>query len=478
MIPLMPLVVVAQLQVASSAMSLSVDDVMTRAAQVSDEADATQASVFRAVAEKRRALSEWLPQVNGIASYDRTLATIYDDEQLEGTPFGQRNAYSLSLSVVENLFAGFATRSRQKAALANMTSAEIGVAQAKAQAVYDCVQAYYDALLATELELIASATYAQADAIFASLEASYKEGNSSEFDFLRAKVARDTQQPAVVRARVDRSVTVLRLKQLLNIPDEQEVTLTSALEATPREEVTPDPTTRAPVRQAAALVDAQIATLARVESQHYPRLDANFQYARLAFPSGLPAFDDFSTNWTVGLALSVNIFSGLRITGDVEYAKADIYEARARLRQVQERSRLDTFDAVQQLEAARATLDAASGTIHQAQRTHDIATMRFHQGISTQLELNDARLQLQTAKTNYAQAARDVQVASTRVALLPLLPIMTQSQSTPGRMSTLGSGLTAQQLGASQSLGSTGAPSITANAGTSLSSPSSAQGTR
>ena len=462
---------------ATSALALSVDDVMARAAEASDDADASQAAVFRAVAEKRRALSEWLPQVNGIASYDRTIATIYDDEQLEGTPFGQRNAYALSLSVVENLFAGFASTSRRKAALANMTSAQVGLAQARAQAVYDCVQAYYDALLAAELESIASATYAQADAVLQSLEASYGQGNSSEFDFLRAKVARDTQQPAVVRARVDRDVALLRLKQLLNIPDEQSVTLTSALEATQTTPPELDPATRAPVRQANALLDAQLATLERVKSQHYPRLDANFQYARLAFPGGLPGWNDFSTNWTVGLALSVNLFSGLRISGDIAYAKADVHEARARLRQTQERSRLDTFDALQQLEAARVTLDAASGTITQAQRTYDIATTRFAQGISTQLELNDARLQLQTAKTNRAQAARDVQVAATRVALLPLLPIMASSQSSYARTSQ-GLGLTAQQLGAQQSLGSTGAPSITANAGTSLSSPSSAQGTR
>jgi outer membrane protein TolC len=49
--------------------------------------------------------------------------------------------------------------------------------------------------------------------------------------------------------------------------------------------------------------------------------------------------------------------------------------------------------------------------------------VRFTNGVSTQLELSDARLSLQQAEANRAQAARDLQVARARVALLPNLPV-------------------------------------------------------
>jgi outer membrane protein TolC len=45
--------------------------------------------------------------------------------------------------------------------------------------------------------------------------------------------------------------------------------------------------------------------------------------------------------------------------------------------------------------------------------------------VSTQLELSDARLSLQQAEANRTQAARDLQVARARVALLPNLPVTT-----------------------------------------------------
>ena len=56
----------------------------------------------------------------------------------------------------------------------------------------------------------------------------------------------------------------------------------------------------------------------------------------------------------------------------------------------------------------------------------EIANVRFTNGVSTQLELSDARLSLQLAEANRTQAARDLQVARARVALLPNLPVGTE----------------------------------------------------
>jgi outer membrane protein TolC len=68
-------------------------------------------------------------------------------------------------------------------------------------------------------------------------------------------------------------------------------------------------------------------------------------------------------------------------------------------------------------------MEATGGTIQQAARAYDIATLRYSRRPSTQLELSDSRLALQIAQANRAQAARDLQVARVRVALLPALPI-------------------------------------------------------
>src|SRR5262249_21651967 len=48
-----------------------------------------------------------------------------------------------------------------------------------------------------------------------------------------------------------------------------------------------------------------------------------------------------------------------------------------------------------------------------------------------QLELSDSRLLLQQAEANRAQAARDLQVARVKLALLPDLPLTTTGAATP-----------------------------------------------
>ena len=73
--------------------------------------------------------------------------------------------------------------------------------------------------------------------------------------------------------------------------------------------------------------------------------------------------------------------------------------------------------------AADAAWKASAGTVTQARRAYDIAELRYREGISTQLELADSRLALESAELNRAQAARDVQVARARLALLPNLPL-------------------------------------------------------
>ena len=64
---------------------------------------------------------------------------------------------------------------------------------------------------------------------------------------------------------------------------------------------------------------------------------------------------------------------------------------------------------------------ASAGTVEQAARAYQIAELRYREGLSTQTELLDSRIQLQQAQASRARAARDLQVAKVRIVLLPAL---------------------------------------------------------
>jgi outer membrane protein TolC len=159
-----------------------------------------------------------------------------------------------------------------------------------------------------------------------------------------------------------------------------------------------------------------------------PQLVLSSDFADIGFPSnGSPFGTDYVADWTVSVALSVPLFTGGRLKGQVESARADVEAARLRLQQTRERSDLDARTAGVQLGSAIAAWEASAGTEEQAQRAYEIAEVRYREGVSTQTELNDQRIQLAQAQVTRARAARDLQVARVRLALQPALPLSGQA---------------------------------------------------
>ena len=159
-------------------------------------------------------------------------------------------------------------------------------------------------------------------------------------------------------------------------------------------------------------------------AQRLPAISVNSTYTRIGYPtSSTSTWNDFRTNWNVGIGLSIPLFTGWRIKADEIMARAAVTEQQARLQLTRELATLDAASTRLSVTDARAAWEATAGVMQQAQRAYEIAELRYREGLSTQLELSDARLLLQQAQANRAQAARDVQVARVRLALLPDLPL-------------------------------------------------------
>ncbi|HEX2203206.1 MAG TPA: TolC family protein [Longimicrobium sp.] len=464
---------------------LSLEEALRRAEDGSEQLSISRAGVTRARGEQLRARSQRLPQVSATASYSRALASEFEslgggtdttstpappencgsfapnpalpiEERVDSLeravecaqnaspfaglgdlPFGRENTWRLGLDVNQNLFAGGRVAAQNRIADAGRRSAEIDVASTQAQIVLDVTQAYYDAVLADRLVEISEASLAQSERTLEQTRIARQVGNTPEFELLRATVSRDNLRPVVIQRRSDRQLAYTRLRLLLDLPADAPVRLTTPLnDAAPvpvarfatEERPLGDTTVanRAPVQQASEGVRVQEGLLRVARSQRLPTVSLFSQYGRINYPEGtLPDFSlsDFRTNWTVGAQLSVPVFTGGRIRGDELVARANLMEAQARLSQTRAAALLDTRTALERLDAARATWEASAGTVEQAERAYGIAEIRYREGLSTQVELSDSRILLQQAQANRAQAARDLQIARARVALLPYLPL-------------------------------------------------------
>ena len=458
----------AQATEAVPAGPLTLEQVLALAETRSEAIAISRAGVQRAEGETVRARSGQLPQLSASAAYDRALASefsgLFDGTDLgtgdgtdggfEDLPFGRANTWRISVALSQNLYDGGRLSAQARIADAGRDSARLGVSTARAQLMFDVTQAYYDAALSDRLVRIAEATLDQAGATLKQTQAGFDAGTQPEFELVRARVTRDSQTPLVIRARANREVALLRVKQLLDLPQDFNLQLADALGderlappasfatrvaqfetslpagdlavvsvAPPADIAVPD---RTAVHEAQATLRLRESSLKLAEAQRKPSITLNSTYSRLGYPSNFfPTFD--RSNWSVGAGLNVPILTGGRQRGDEQVARAELEQARLQLRQTQELAALDSRSAWAELVAARATWEASAGTVQQATRAYEIADVRYRAGVSTQLELSDARLLLQQSEVNRAQAARDLQVARARVALLPDLPIGTSS---------------------------------------------------
>jgi len=442
---------------------LSLEQVLAIAEARSEAVGIAQVGVTRTEGDAVRARAAERPQLSAAASYDRSLANefqgVFDNidfgngssdgssNGFEDLPFGRANTWRATLSFSQNLYSGGRIGAQKQLATLGRTTAEQSLVGARAQLRYDVTQAYYDVLLSERLVAIARSTLDQAGATLQQTQAGFDAGTQPEFEVLRARVSRDSQTPVLIRQRSNQEVAMLRLKQLLELPADYDLRLADDLGGAQLPPAAVFATRVAPVEAAlgptqsavAALLTAPLpernvvaeagtgvsvreAALKAVQAERMPTVSFTSNYSRIAYPTNVaPVFD--RANWSLGVSMSVPILTGGRQKGDEMLARADIETARLQEKQVQELAALDTRSAWAELIAARAAWEATAGTVQQATRAYEIADVRYRAGVSTQLELSDSRLLLQQAEANRALAARDLQVARARVALLPELPL-------------------------------------------------------
>ncbi len=470
--------------------SLALEEAVRIAESNSETIRIARAGVQRAQGQQYQARSQRFPQLNGSAGYTRTLASQFSstggrapavdttkpvpptapcDQYLLGPTattadrlagledasrcalganpfssfgnlgFGAKNQYNFGLAFSQNLFAGGRIQAQNAVANAGRRTADIELAAQRAQIRLDVTQAYFDAALADRLVALAESSAVQTGNVLRQTQLARNVGNVSEFELLRAQVSSANQRPIVIQRQSDREVAYLRLKQMLNLPLDNPLQLTTVVDDPAAIDAAIAPTynmgdttavNRATVREAVEAINAQRGLLRVAKAQRFPTLALTSQYGKVAFPiTNFPRTGDFRTNWTIAVGSTIPLFTGGRIKGDQLVAEANLSEAQARFDQVREFAALDSRVTINNLLQARAAWEASKGTAGQAARAYSIAEVRYKEGISTQIELNDSRILLEQAVANRALAARNLQVASVKLALLPDLPLQTGSTS-------------------------------------------------
>ena len=404
---------------------LSMEVAVERALASGEEMRTARAIVRDANGTVIEAMSAALPHVTGSVSYTRQFASLYEDfgtdtviaPIFQDSPFGAANSWNMELRATQLLFASGKVGAALKGAKAYRESANYTAEQTASDITLAVKRAYLEASMTEQLVAIARASLVQARDNLAQVQRFQLAGTRAEYDLLRAQVDVANQEPVVVEAENARALAILRLRWLINVPPDQPLDLITPLVSS--DGTLPvayldslGPGVRASVAAANADVRVREQAVKVARADRYPWLSASATLANLAFPETVSPFDaDFKRNWNAEVRLSIPIFLGRRTVGAVERAQATLDLTRAQRDQTTELVGLEIEKARAELQRAQSLVAARRLTVRQAMRAHHLASVRYTNGMSTQLEVSDARLIAQRAAADEVQATRDYRLA-------------------------------------------------------------------
>lgn len=411
------------LQEVADTLQLSVEEAVRRAVTVNENVLIARAERAAAEGRIKQVRSDALPQITANFGYTRNLQTpvifFNTEEGVEQIQVGSDNDYTMGLSLSQTVF-DFSLGPARTAARLGREATGAQVESARTRVALGARSAYYDVLLSQRLVEVQEQALEQAERRLSQVEDFYRAGTASEFDLLTAQVEVDNLRPPLIEARNQLSLRRDRLKRTAGIPLERTVVVTDTFpvpEATePEREL--DAYVEQALRQRPDLraqrirVDLQEENLTAQERDALPTLEFVAGLQRQASSSDLlPPERDFTQSASAGLNFSIPLFDGLARSGQVQQATAERDRERFRREQLREDIRLEVEQAHQALQAARERIEASAANVSRAERALEIAQSRFRNGLSTQVELNDAELAVTEARTNRARALHAYSIA-------------------------------------------------------------------
>ena len=299
---------------------------------------------------------------------------------------------------------------------------ELAVEKARSsrlETVNQVKQAYFACLLAREAFEVYKSAYENALANFNQIQRRYNAQKASELDLTRAKTTLAAAIPNVYDAESSVILSLWQLKAVMGVDLEENFDVAGSLSDYARhmlydmyassELSLEDNST---MRQLAIQAE-QLAGAIKVQQYAFlPSLSLSFNYALNAMTNDFK-FSEYK--WSpysfVGLSLSVPIFSGGQRLNSLRQTRVQAQELEVQRANTERQLKIAIRQYLNRMETAMKSYSAAQSASEMAQKAYDIAAKSYNVGRSTLTDLNDAQLALTQAQLGVSQAVYNFVVA-------------------------------------------------------------------
>ena len=299
---------------------------------------------------------------------------------------------------------------------------ELAVEKARSsrlETVNQVKQAFFACLLAREAFEVYKSAYENALENFEQTQRRYNAQKASELDLTRAKTTLSNAIPNVYDAESSVILSLWQLKAVMGVDLDSNVDVAGALgdyadhmlyDLRASEELSLEDNST--MRQLAIQAE-QLAGAIKVQQYAFlPSLSLSFNYALNAMANDYK-FSEYK--WSpysfVGLSLSVPIFSGGQRLNSLRQSRVQAQELEVQRANTERQLKISIRQYLNRMETAMKSYSAALSASEMAQKAYDIAAKSYNVGRSTLTDLNDAQLALTQAQLGVSQAVYNFVVA-------------------------------------------------------------------
>ncbi len=289
-----------------------------------------------------------------------------------------------------------------RAAGKNLKSADYTFKDARDLVVLAVGYTYLQAIADEARVETADAQVKTAKAVYDQAADQVSAGTSPDIDGLRAKVELQTRQQQLIQARNNFAIQKLTVARVIGLAPGQEFELTDKSPYQPFDGMTIDEALKRAYASRsdyqAAMMDVRAAEFTRKAAiaGYLPSLSMNADYGLGgAHPSTATPVAD------VRATLSIPIFQGGRVHGDVLQAEARLDQSRERLENLRAQVDADVRTALLNLQSAADQVNVARSNIDLAEQTLVQSRDRFSAGVTDTVEVVQSQEAVASAHEQY-----------------------------------------------------------------------------
>jgi outer membrane protein len=407
--------------------TLTLDQALETARRLHPQLRVVHGQTEAASARVKEARAPLLPQVNGVAFYQRSTTNYVPrpgalPKQVtvdsSTNSFDTAGYYNFGITANQLIYDFGQSSKRWYAAKVTLQAQKESESNQVLQVAFGVRTAFNNGLAARALVKVAEETLNNQDAHLAQIQGFVKAGTRPEIDLAQARTDQANARVQLINAQNNYRLALAQLNQAMGLDATPDYDLASeeapavAGEEQSTDALLPEALRARPDVQALQKqIQAQDLTIRATQGGYGPALGVSTGLTDAGTELGNMAW-----NWSAALTLTWNLFGGQQTSAQVREARANASVLRAQLDVLRQQVRLAVEQARLAVLAARASLDATKEAATNARERLRLAEGRYRAGVGNVIELGDAQVAMTAAAAQEVQA--QYQLATARAQLI------------------------------------------------------------